>query len=233
MRNHELLTLLVGVFAASSTLQALTDIARKRWFFQILFFLGMGTQISTQGIQFSNALISRKELDRKAGFVLYAYTEKDMVLLNTIASDDPYLIGYRYFRDHRYPEAREKFEEAIKQGKFVAQSQYLIAHMIRMQSSDWTEAEDHLTKAIEYDDKYSPAYYARAIIKENGNEISGAIDDLTTSTSYGVIECFDINNPQEVKTVWPKIASNPRFTALQADCKRRHPEIATDTFQTQ
>jgi tetratricopeptide (TPR) repeat protein len=236
MRNHELLIFVLGVFAASSTLQALTDIARKKWFLQVIFFFAVGTQISTQGIQFSNALLSRKELDRKSSLVLYAYTEKDMVLLNTISADEPYMAGYRYFRDRKdhpgnYDEARRKFEQSIGEGKYVAQSHYLIAHMIRERGGDLTDAKEHLTQAITYDDKYSAPYYARAILEVNAKEIKAAIDDLATSTNYGVAQCFDISNPEEVRTVWPAIASDPRFTALQAECKRRYPQILKDTFQ--
>ena len=231
MRNHELFIFLLGIIAATAMLQGLRDIGSKKSFLQVAFFLAMGTQISTQGIQFSNALLSRKELDRKAAFVLYAYTEKDMVLLNTISADEPYMAGYSYFRNGRFNEARQKFEQSIHEGKYVAQSHYLLANMIRREGGDLTDAQSHLTEAITYDDKYSPGYYARAILKVNAKEIKGAIDDLTTSTNYGTIECFDINNPAEVETVWPAIRTDSRFIWLQQDCRRRHPEIEQDTFQ--
>jgi hypothetical protein len=258
MRNHELLIFMLGVLAASATLWALTDISRKALFFQVVFFLAIATQLSTQGLQFSNAHLTRPELDRHAAFALYAYTEDDKVLLNTVARDEPYLIGYRYFRDgyqyHRqaidpkldagtraaaekqaeqdFAAATQKFDDSIERGEFVAQSHYLMADIIRIAPNidDVTPAEKHLDAAIKWDREYSAPYYLRAILEVEHNEKAAALNDLKSATMYGTVECFDINNPTEDERVWKPIAALPAFLKLQQDCKTRYPEILKDAF---
>ncbi len=257
MRNHEFIIFMLGVLAVSATLWALTDISRKALLFQVVFFLAIGTQLSTQGLQYSNAHLTRKELDRRSAFVMYAYTEDDKVLLNTVAADEPYLIGYRYFRDgyQRHNQARDqkldpaardaaqkqadqefavatqKFRDAIARGQYVAQSHYLIADMIRIKpGADLGQAEDELTAATGDDPQYSAAYYLLGILDLQDHKPGKALEALTKATSYGTVECFDINNPTEDDDVWKPIASDPQFKHLQEDCKHRYPEILQDAF---
>jgi tetratricopeptide (TPR) repeat protein len=259
MRYEPQLILMLGVFAVLSTLPALADIARKKLVLQLLFFLGMGTQITTQGIQFKNATVTQKDLERAEAFAQYAYTERDMVLLNDIAKNRPYFVGYRHFRnglesqnlgnyvqaDKEFAEARSKFADALGKTQFVAQIHYLDAEIewkkcsreAQIRKCDSTHAEESLKAAINEDKEYAPPYYLQAIIEVNSGRTEKALADLQIAAEKSPeagaeIVCVDLNNPQEVRDVWSATADDAQFQTIQRKCRDKYPVICKDPLIT-
>jgi hypothetical protein len=218
----ELLIFLAGLVAVLAGLQNLGEVMRKSRWAIALFALGLLAQAGTQYGQFRNAVGNKLEAERKSAFALYAYTEQDLALLKRIAVDNPYLIGYRLFRDGRYEAAAGYFNEAISNNMYVAPSHYLLATIARKTSKDWTLARKHLEEALTYDNRYSAAYYGRAIMKVKANEISSAIEDLQRAAAYGVAECYDLANENEAKEVWSAIAELQDFKDLQNQCRTKY-----------
>jgi len=223
-----LIILVLGIVAALANLQSIPDIKQKKLLFQIIFYIGIFTQIATQGLQYLNASGRHKDLDRQFAYALFAYTRDDPKLLKDFASDTPYVIGYRLFKDNppNFDAARYYFDKSIDKGQFVASSYYMLATIERIQHpNDFTAAKRLFGKAIESDAKYAGAYYGRALTEVN-MEASAALDDLWMSLKYeeGDLICITINDPVELEKYWKTVTSNAglneRFKEFQAGCMK-------------
>jgi tetratricopeptide (TPR) repeat protein len=221
INKPEFIILCLGILAALSGFQSFNEVRAKARFFQILFALGLLTQIATQFIQYSNAVSNRKREERISAFSLFAYNRKDIALLKRISKNNPYLIGYRLWQDSKFSDAATYFREAINKDLFVAPSHYMLAQ-IKRRSTDWTEARDHLDEAIKYDNEYAAAYYARAMIAMKSNEHARALKDLENAVKYDAGQCYDITNEQEVSRLWKAISKDSMFKQLQADCSAKY-----------
>ncbi len=219
--SPEFVVFLLGLGAALAGVQSLGDVAKKAWWAILLFILGIAAQIGTQFVQYRNAITNKAQHERTIAFSLYAYTEKDMGMLKLIAIDNPYLIGYRYFKDGKPDAARAFFEQSLEKNSFVAPSHYMLAHISRTTSKDWGVARKHIEEAIAYDEKYAAAYYQRAIMKSKTHEPLAALEDLQRAARFGVTECFDLVNSKEVKEVWQELANNDQFKDIQLLCRER------------
>ncbi len=241
--SPEFIIFVLGVLAALSALWNIPEAGRRSLFFVILFYVGTGTQILTHGFQFNQAILNRsrsqKEVEARTAMSLYAYTvggdeAKRVIPWLTKVSGDPYFIAYRLFKNKDWDSARMKFEQAIREGKFVAPSSYLLAYMDthdennHLRRGDWTEAERRLDDAIRYHSEYVPAYYLRAIIKAHTQREKAAVEDLRKSvlpTKFGAATCSDLNDPTEVATFWYPLRGDAKFVELQRECKAVHGEI--------
>jgi len=150
--------------------------------------------------------------------------EGTIELLKKIADNNPYMIGYRYFKNSDFAAAQMYFQDAIKQGTFVAPSYYLLGHMTRLESSNWSDAWRHFDASIQHDKKYSPAYYGRAILQMHARKFDEALNDLKSSVQYGYYgsQCVDLNNPNEIANVWKELAENEEFKKIQEQCRTRY-----------
>src|SRR5260370_35770696 len=93
-----LIVMILGIAAALASLQSLPVINQKKIPFQIIFYVGIFTQIATQVWQYSNAAGRHVDQDRKFPYALFAYTRNDPELLRVFSSDTPYVCGYRLFK---------------------------------------------------------------------------------------------------------------------------------------
>ncbi|MGB0036160.1 MAG: hypothetical protein WBP79_11860 [Candidatus Acidiferrales bacterium] len=224
--DPQLALMIVGILAALVCFAAFSDIRKKALLIQGLFFLAIAAQIATQALQYLNFNRLRGEQEHRTAAQLYAYTENNLDQLKRVAQDDPFIVAYRYFQDKDYKDAKPYFERSIQEGKFVAQSHYLLAHILRQESPDWTEAEKHLDAAIEYDNTYAAAYYGRAIMRLQANQISGALDDLKRSAMLSATSCDDVNDPPEIMIVWARVKDDERFQKIQQECREKHKPAA-------
>ncbi len=232
--HSETIIFLFGLLAALSTLQNLNEVKGKAWFLQVLFVLGIGTQIATQFIQYSNAIGNRKREERLFAFSLWAYTQKDMEYLKRlVAKDNPYMIGHRYIRDYNINklnsdtqiylnQAKVYLQDALDRGSFVAPSYYLLAYIEKISSKDWTEARNHIDIAIEYDEEYAAAYYFRALLEMKANSLTLALNDLKQAVKYDSGQCGDLLNAEEILTVWLPIPDDSKFRELQNTCRVKY-----------
>ena len=221
--SPELTTLILGCLAAIGGLQSLPDIKGKAKFLQALFALGIAGQLITQYLQYDNAVGAKIDVERRTAYALGAYTRGDLELLKKIAENNPYMIGYRYFKNSEFASARIYFEDAIKQGTFVAPSYYLLGHMTRLEFTNWSNAWKYFDASIRHDKKYSPAYYGRAILHMQANKLDEALSDLKSSVQYGYgSQCVDLNNTHEINTVWKELAEYEEFKKIQEQCRTKY-----------
>jgi tetratricopeptide (TPR) repeat protein len=102
----ELTILLIGVATALSTFHhyfAAEGEKRKSPLFIFLLVLSIVTQLITQVWQYHNAVMTRREQDRRTSDALYAFNQTEERLLLKVADprmseSNPYVIGYWYFK---------------------------------------------------------------------------------------------------------------------------------------
>jgi hypothetical protein len=221
-----LTVMILGILAALASLQSLPDINQKKIPFRIIFYVGILTQIATQVWQYSNAAGRHVDQDRQFAYALFAYTLDNPKLLREFASDTPYVIGYRLFKDGDvyFDKAKPYFYKSIERGQFVASSYYILATIERMQNRiDLTAAKKLYDKSINSDKVYAGAYYGRALTEVKPTP-SAALEDLRMALRYeeGDLICLTINMPEEVTNYWGSLAVDDnlirQFKQLQASC---------------
>jgi tetratricopeptide (TPR) repeat protein len=240
--RSELIILLVGIAAALSSFHhyfAAEGEKRRSWVFITLLVLSVGTQLGTQGLQYHNAFLTLEEQDRRTSDALYAFNETEDQLLLKVADprmsdSNAYIIGYWYFKHRSDTAPRAYFDRAkdylnisIQNKRFVAQSYYLLGTINRLEQKDstlkdWTAATQDFESALKADDKFAAAYYGRAILRQEGNNLQGALEDIEKATRYSVIACWDARDKQEQNEVWKRIKDLPAYHAIMDECGARY-----------
>ncbi len=85
----ELLVLVLGLLGVIAMLQSLPDVRKKHLVLQVLFAVGILTQVLTQLFQYGNATWNRVAFERNTAFALHAFSEGDVDLLKRLAPDNP------------------------------------------------------------------------------------------------------------------------------------------------
>ena len=136
----------------------------------------------------------------------------------------PYIIGYRYFHDQKLDISKKYFLTSVAEGKHVAPSYYMLAHISGVLEKDLSKAQDLFDKAIAHDPEYTSGYYGRARVAIEGNRIEHALDDLEEAVlkREGHAHCYDINRIGESDMGWnQRIFTNPRFEIIRKHCKKQ------------
>lgn len=243
--TSELVILLIGIVAALSSFHhyfAAEGEKRKSMLFVSLLAVSITTQVVTQWLQYHNAVLTRQQQDRRTSDALYAFNEKDERLLLKVADprlsdSNAFIIGYWYFK-RGYPEylahgntekakryldlSRTYLNLAIHDKRFLPQSYYLLGTINRAtQKENWSEAKEDFDKALDADSEYAAAYYGRAILRQESKDLQGALDDLEQATTFSVITCWDLRDPQEQNERWMLIKSMDRYHEIAERCGAR------------
>jgi hypothetical protein len=239
--SNELILLLVGIAAALSSFHpyfAIDVDKRKRWPLLALLAVGVITNVTTQVLQYKNAVIAVQDLDRRTSEALYALNTGDEKLLLKVADPriderNPFLLGYWYFKRgyteymNRGPtpsalknlaSARQYLAVSIRHGRFVPQSYYILGTIVHTIGSDWTEARKDFDLSIQQDERYAAPWYGRAILREQNKDLGGALDDLQRAATLSVITCWDVRDPEEQAEVWPQLKDTDRYREISAQC---------------
>lgn len=233
--SPELVIFLFGVLSVFAALEHVPDVANKTRLMKGLFVLGLLTQFSTHFFQFSYAVTNRVETERRVdaetAIALYAYTEDDVELLRSTTRHS-YLVGYRLFKNRRLEESVPFFEEAIQEGRYVASSNYMLAHIAThddqgglARDKDWTIAYEYLDASIENNPNYAPAYYLLAVLYANTHRIDEALEVLPQAVmrpQIGLVGCRNLNRERNLEVEWAPLVDNPRFAAIQQHCRAIH-----------
>lgn len=233
----ELAVLVLGLLGAIANIQRFPDIQAKARWVRVFFLIGVATQLLTHCFQYSfaisNKLEGQKVVERSTALALFAYTRDNVPLLKATTADS-YLIGYRLFKDGQAGAAVTYFNQAVREGRFVAPSHYLLAYISSHQrghltQGDWTSSFEHLRRALAYDASYSPAYYLRAQLEAATNQIGPAIEDLSKAVmarGSGLSCCYFLNDKYLAENDWGNFRYNHVFTDLQRQCKEIHPTVS-------
>lgn len=227
MAKPEVVTFLIGVLAAIALLR---NVPKVSGIFRWLLLAGIAAQIVAQTVQFTLAEASaakQRASEREYAAFLYILLQDDPALTDRHLSKNLYALAYRDFRSGRYAKAKQEFTQLIGEGRFRAQSYYLLARMSQLeqehaQQPDYSEARGYLENAVSADDKYEAPFYLRAILEVAASETGAGLKDLETATRLGTASCADVNNPEEVQKVWARVATDVRFQAIQKNCKALH-----------
>lgn len=210
-----------GLIAALAGLQGIVDARKKGWFLLSLFLLSLAGQCSTQVIQYWNATASTLKTERATAFALFAYSDDNVDLLGRLVDKDPtvkYILGYRSFKYGKFEVAKRHLNAAIDEDSFVAQSNYLLGIInARSDNSNWLDTLEYLNAAINHDDKYAAAYYARAYLYlKYRHDPTLAIADLKRSVQYDCeVVCSDLLNSDRVGGAWADLVTDNRLRAIQ------------------
>jgi hypothetical protein len=231
------LILSAGVLASVSQLRELESVRRHTALWWGLLVVPAVIGAATQLLQYTNVSAAgneaRAEEDRRFAYLLYAFMEPTTPLLEKVTSDPRFLeykyysLGYQAFRNKQWDDAKVFFGQAHDSDQFVAESNYLIAYMkthdqdgCLLRDADWAGAGKLLDDAIRSDPAYTGAHYLRAIKRVNADDRAGALDDLRRAVdgSWGIAECYDVNDSHEIETLWSSLRDDPEFTALARKC---------------
>ena len=172
--NGELIILLIGIATALSTFFhyfAVEGEERRSWVFMSLLVLNIAAQLGTEGSQYHNAVLTRREQDRRISEALYAFNQTEERLLlkvadPRVADGNAYVVGYWYFKrgskeysDHGNTDLTKKYlslaktylDLAIHNKRFLPQSYYILGTINRTTQSDWTEARQDFDTSIRED----------------------------------------------------------------------------------
>ena len=149
---------------------------------------------------------------------------------------NPYILGYWYFKRGYYEYlthgntdlakkylnlAKTYLNLAIHNKRFLPHSYYLLATINRTTQSDWSEAGKDYDLAIYKDPEYGAAYYGRAILYAQSNNLDGALNDLERATTFSVISCWDLRDSEEQSKIWQKIKDLDRYHRIADECGAR------------
>lgn len=219
----ETIFLVVGLFGVFACLERIPDLRNKPKWALAFFLIGLATQVSTQILQYATAVGYHNRADRaderEVAFALYALAERNVSLLKKVARNHPYVVGYALYKNGDHSESIGYFENSIKSATFVASSHYMLAQVILQDANPNLKfAKDHLNAAIAADIGYAPAYYARAIVEVKENTLPPALEDLRNAVKYGVGQCGDLQDQEEVRNVWQSISGMPEFEQIKRQC---------------
>lgn len=212
------------------------DVSRRKRLVVYAVVIGaLALNISLNWIQYANvkiaALNQQKMLERELAFSLWAYSNGEEPALKYLtskgkASTNSYLLGYWYLRKGNVILAKQKFQEAIGRGEFVAPSEYFLALMEEKQAEDQRQVEYHLGRAkvylktgVDYDPKYSSLFVSRAIIHAMQHETQAALDDIETAVNLSPVHCYTvIRNGPDPHHPLNSLYNEPRFKDLLTVC---------------
>jgi len=221
----------------------------KRRAVYVIVSFALALNITLNWMQYRNvtiaALAKQKSLEGALALSLWAFANKEEAGLKYLTSrskstapTNPYLMGYYYLREglqHNKPDdmvlAKEKFDEAVDQGAFVAPSHYLLAVIETKQAENQSQGEDQskdhlrhamdsLTKGIHYDPDFSSLYIGTAIVNAMREQTAAALDDIEKAVRLSKIHCYTVNrNGRDQHHPLYHLYNEPRFQTLLADCK--------------
>jgi hypothetical protein len=192
--------------------------------------------VALQWIQFGNvrlaALAEKKSIEGALALSLWALMNHEEQGLRYLATQDersnaatnPYLLGYHYmWHGLHYNKAddlilaKEKFNQAIKRGSFVAPSYYFLAVLEEIKARDQNQNQDqkneHLKLALRdiaegmhYDSEFSSLYIQRAELNIMQDHSDAALDDVEHAVGLSKIHCYTVNrNGPEPKHVMNRL----------------------------
>jgi hypothetical protein len=231
------LILFAGLLSSLTGLRELEVIKTRARLSRGLLVVPILIGVFSQLFQYSNVSAAgneaRAEEDRRFAFLLYAFMEPTTPLLDKVTSDarlqeyKAYSRGYQAFKHKQWDDAKIFLEDAQARGQFVAESNYLLAYMkihdydnCLINDADWDGAGKLLDNAIAADPAYPVPYYLHAIARLKENDHDGAIKDLKIAVTgpWGILGCYDVNDPREVDILWQPLRDDPGFKELARTC---------------
>jgi len=181
-------------------------------------------QASVLSQQASDATKEARRLEREFTNNLYLFAENDPVQTDKFLSTNPYLAGYREYRNRHYQQAEAYFKEAIDKSQFVAESHYLLAYIALLEhekakDGDFEPVKTEIKAAMEADPDYGQPYYLRAIVEVKEGNGGAALDDIEKSARLQSDTRYDIHQPKEIALWWQGIAKEPRLKKIQTECQ--------------
>lgn len=228
-QTSEIVALVVGVIAIILAVPAFAKWKWLTYMLAVVAICALGYQF-VSGLLFRQATADRiKTANRAYAAVIYAISARNAQLSKIIEKlktggdyRNDFVLGYLALDEGRTDDAKIHLSNALSKGEFVAQSEYLLGYIDFKDvgpSGDLTNARSHIERAIAADGDYGPPRYILAVIRLNGREIDGSLDEVRRAANLDPAVCLDLQDPKEIQEYWSSVATDPRFTRIQRECK--------------
>lgn len=237
--STEMITFVIGMLSALSILaerlirlpkplfEKLSD--RMKRILAALVVVGIVATFATQTIQYVYAATSNKDrnrIEREYARTLYLFSENKLDLTAQFLKNNKYVVGYQAYRNKDYVTAKGYFRETIEAGQFVPESHYLLAYIDLLEhekagNGDLSVAMNEVIAAHNADRDYIAPYYLRGILEVKGNLIENGLNDLKVAVLSDGTACYDLQQHDEIKRWWQRVAEDPIFQGIQAQCRAK------------
>lgn len=177
----------------------------------------------------ARAAANKKRLESDADHLLHVYVAKGSPQ-DPWMPQDPYLLGYLYYKRGDEAQAKPLFERAVQEGAFTARSRYMLAFLAWKKfkadgsQGDLSGAFSQLDKAIAEDPEYPSPYYLRGMMRwGQGHRPKEALEDVARAASLFSGACRDVNDPNEADA-WRRPDTKellPGLKKVGEDCAKR------------